>query len=113
MAAADTGAPGEERQSLRALRLASWFEGTTLVALVFVAVPLKHAAGYAIATKVLGPIHGFAFLLYFWMVMRALGEGGWSKSQIARLVLAAFVPFGAFANRRLLRDRGNAAGIPA
>jgi hypothetical protein len=41
--------------TLRQLALA---EAATLLALVFVAVPLKHVAGLAEASRVFGPIHG-------------------------------------------------------
>ena len=82
--------------------MVSLAEGTTLVVLVCIAVPLKHLAGYATATSVMGPIHGVAFLAYVWTVIQTLSGGGWSRAEAVRLLFAAFVPFGAFANACLL-----------
>lgn len=90
---------------LRTLRFVSLLEGATLVALVCVAVPLKHLAGYPAATSILGPIHGFAFLLYGWMMVQAISAGGWSRDEIARCALAGFIPFGAFFVAGLLKRK--------
>jgi len=95
------------------MRLVSLFEGTTLVALTGVAVPLKHLAGYPTATAVMGPIHGVAFLIYVWMVINTVSGGDWSKGEITRLLVAAFVPFGAFLNARFLKRREDALAAPA
>ena len=85
------------------MRLVSLLEGTTLVILIFIAVPLRHLAGYRIATEIMGPIHGTAFLLYIWMLIQTVSAGCVPKSDALRLIVAAFVPFGAFFNERLLR----------
>ncbi len=95
----------EELAPLRRLRAASFCEATTLLVLLFVAVPLKHAFGYAPATRIMGPVHGVAFVAYVWSVIAATSAGGWSRREIARLVLAAFIPFGGFLNAGLLRRK--------
>ncbi|RKP47669.1 DUF3817 domain-containing protein [Trinickia fusca] len=87
------------------MRRVSLLEGSTLLLLIFVAVPLRHLAGLPIATRIMGPIHGLAFLLYVWMLMRAVSDGSWSRSEMAGLVIAAFIPFGAFVNERRLARR--------
>ena len=106
-------ARAEERDQLRRMRLVSLLEGTTLVTLVFVAAPLKHLAGYGGVTSVLGPIHGMAFLLYVWMLIRTAVGGDWSKSELVRMAVAALVPFGAFVTERALRRREAALAEPA
>jgi integral membrane protein len=90
---------------LRNLRLVSFLEGATLVVLVCVAVPLKHLAGYPLATSVVGPIHGFAFLLYAWMLVQAVAGGGWTRDETLRCGIAAFIPFGAFLVAGLLKRK--------
>jgi len=95
----------EELSQLRKMRAVSLLEGTTLLLLIGVAVPLKHLAGYPIATRVMGPVHGIAFVLYVWMLIQTVSIGGWSRGATARLVLAAFIPFGAFFNERALARR--------
>ena len=90
------------------MKLASLAEAGTLLLLLFVAVPLKHLAGWPVATSIMGPVHGLAFLAYSWIVVETVAGGGWSRLEIARLLLAAFVPFGAFANLGLLRRKAAA-----
>ena len=104
--------PSDERDQLRRMRWVSLLEGTTLVALVFVAVPLKHFGGYPAATSLVGPVHGMAFLLYVWMLVQTISAGDWSRGEIARLLLAAFIPFGAFVNERALRRKEATLTMP-
>lgn len=102
---------GEEVAQLRRMRVVSLLEGTTLLALVLIAVPLKHLAGIPQATSVMGPIHGIAFLLYVWMLMQTVSGGNWSRSQMVSMVAAALIPFGAFANERALARRQKALTV--
>lgn len=94
-----------ERVELKRLRMGSPFEGTTLVVLVCVAVPLKHAFGVPQATAIVGPIHGLAFVIYMGLAIDVLGDRTWSRAEAARLIGAAFVPFGAFFNVAWLKRR--------
>ena len=95
----------EALSQLRRMRAVSLIEGSTLLLLVLVAVPLKHVAGLPIATRIMGPIHGLAFLTYGWMLIRNVAAGGWSRADIAWLSIAALIPFGAFINERALARR--------
>jgi len=74
----------------------------TLATLVFIAVPLKHVGGWACGVRVLGPIHGLAFVAYTWTLLQAVGAGGWTKCEISRAAIAALVPLGGFLNWRWL-----------
>lgn len=102
----------ELRNQLRWMRVVSLLEGSTLVVLLLVAVPLKHLAGFPIATAIIGPIHGMAFLLYVWMLIQTVSGGRWSRSEIVRTMAAAFIPFGAFVNERALARRQAALDTP-
>lgn len=97
--------PAEERTSLRRMRLVSILEGTTLLVLLFVAVPLRHLGGVRAATSIVGPIHGVAFLLYMWALIEASTAGAWPRREVLLLAARAFVPFGGFLNERSLRRR--------
>jgi integral membrane protein len=94
------------------MRAVSLLEGTTLLLLVGVAVPLKHLAGIPVVTSIMGPIHGIAFILYVWMLVQTVSMGGWTLAAAARMVLAAFIPFGAFLNERALARRQASLGNP-
>lgn len=95
----------EEAGQLRKMRWASWIEGTTLILLLVIAVPLKHVAGLPIATAVMGPIHGIAFVLYIWTLVQMVSSMSFTKSETIRMILAAFVPLGGFLNERVLARR--------
>lgn len=95
----------EELGQLHRMRIVSMIEGSTLLVLIFVAVPLKHLGGYPIATAIMGPVHGMAFLLYVWMLIQTVSSAAFPRRDVVRIVLAAFIPFGAFFNERILRRR--------
>lgn len=95
----------EELIQLRKMRAVSILEGSTLLLLVGLAAPLKHLAGLPIATSILGPVHGVAFVLYVWMLIQTVSGGGWTRNETVKMVLAAFIPFGAFVNERALARR--------
>jgi integral membrane protein len=96
----------EAVSQIRRMRLASLLEATTLVILVFVAVPLKHVFGLSQATAIIGPIHGLAFVFYLWMLIQTVSGGGeWPKSTVARMIICAFIPLAGFVNERLLWRR--------
>ncbi len=61
-----------EYGQLRMPELASPLEATTLVLPVGVAVPLKHVAHLDLAVKIMGPVHGAAFLAYVWTAQQTL-----------------------------------------
>ncbi|MBM2577964.1 DUF3817 domain-containing protein [Jannaschia sp. Os4] len=91
------------------LRLATLAEGATLILLMAVAVPLKHLAGWPVGTQVMGPVHGAAFLLFAWMVIRSWAEGIVGGGGAARLIAGAFVPFAGLWNERWLRRMAEGA----
>ena len=80
--------------SLRTLRFTSLAEGTTLLLLVLVAVPLKRLADWPHGVSVMGPIHGAAFVVYVAMVLHHLSNHRIGGRAAAQLLLAALVPFG-------------------
>ncbi len=82
------------------LRVASVVEATTLLALVGVAVPLKHFWGWPDAVRLMGPVHGLAFLSFGWTLMQASAQGDWPRAEVFRAALLACLPFGGFVNER-------------
>jgi integral membrane protein len=90
---------------LRPLRVASWAEGTTLLLLMLVAVPLKRLADMPEAVSLMGPIHGAAFVAYVLMVLFYAWKGHLRAHAVPLLVMAAFVPFGAFFVGSLFRAK--------
>ncbi len=81
---------------LRPLKIASIAEAFTLIILLFIAVPLKRLFSLPEAVSIVGPIHGFAFLFYVVIVVFYYFKGHVSIISAIKLVVAAFIPFGAF-----------------
>jgi integral membrane protein len=62
--------------------------------------------------KVMGPIHGIAFLVYFVLALLVREEQGWSGWQTVLVIVASAIPFGAFVvNSRMVTEPAPAAGV--
>lgn len=79
-----------------------------MVVLVGIAVPLKYVGHYDLAVRIMGPVHGLAFLAYVWTALQTVADGGWSPRATARLFLTAVIPFAGFTMPRFLRARAAA-----
>ncbi|OYV27246.1 MAG: hypothetical protein B7Z82_06035 [Halothiobacillus sp. 20-54-6] len=77
-------------------------EGSTLIALVFVAVPLKYWAGLPIAVKIMGPIHGACFTWAMLVLITAVVQKHLSIGRAAQVFIAALIPFGGLWSHRLI-----------
>jgi integral membrane protein len=70
--------------------------GVGLLVLVLVGVPLQYAAGQAAVVHVVGPIHGFLYIVYLACVLDVARHFRLGLGQLVALVAAGFVPFLAF-----------------
>ena len=94
--------------ALAALRLYGWLEGASFLLLLFVAMPLKYLAGFAIAVRVAGGVHGLLFLLFASALFRVANEQAWPARRSLAALGASLVPGGTFVlNRALERERGS------
>lgn len=79
------------------LRLIGFLEGVSLLALVFIAVPMKYLLGDPQLVKAIGPVHGVLFLFF---VLNTISVGvaqNWSfKNTTWKVLLACIIPFGTF-----------------
>lgn len=90
---------------VKRLRLVGFVEGTTLIVLVFVAVPLKYLAGWPTGTALMGPIHGASFLLYIVTLIEVSSSRLLNRAETIRTFAACMVPFGPFLNDGLMRQK--------
>ena len=91
--------------NLKLLRAIALIEGTTLILLFLVAMPLKYQFDLSIAVSIMGPIHGVAFIAYIVALVAALGAGLIGIVKLVVGTFAAFVPFGSFVFERfMLKD---------
>ena len=86
----------------RRLRLVVAIEGATLLSLVLIAAPLKRLADLPIATQIMGPVHGLAFLCLLYLVTEGLAARMINGPKAVRLLVGAMIPFGGIFNERWL-----------
>jgi integral membrane protein len=95
--------------SRRTLEMVALLEGVSLLVLLGVAMPLKYFAGIPLATRVVGLLHGLAFLSYAVVLLDAWASRQRSGRTIALGLLAGFLPAGTFVFvRRLQRQDAEA-----
>lgn len=87
---------------------AAMLEGVTLLAVLGVAVPLKHLAGMRQGVSWVGPVHGVAFMVYIALACNVASAQGWPRQRLVWTLVATLVPFGGFVIARSLR-RGREA----
>ncbi|MEZ0608418.1 DUF3817 domain-containing protein [Fibrella sp. WM1] len=78
------------------LRVASMLEGTSLLVLFLVGVPMKHLYQQPGVVQAVGPIHGLLFVWYALTVIQAKTEYRWPLGKTLLALIASFVPGGTF-----------------
>jgi len=81
---------------MKLLRLMAILEGLSLLALFFVAMPLKYMYGMPEAVKLAGPIHGYLFLAFNGVLFYFVFKGQITEQKAFKGFLASLVPFGTF-----------------
>ncbi|MBF6057045.1 DUF3817 domain-containing protein [Thiomicrorhabdus heinhorstiae] len=82
--------------SFRWLRFSALLEGSSLLLLLLVAVPLKRLADMPEAVAIVGPIHGVLFLFFISMLFSHAARGDLSAKQTLIGFIASFIPTGTF-----------------
>ena len=97
---------------LRRYRLLATLVGLGLIILVFVAMPLRYIFGIRAVSAVVGPLHGFLYIVYLVVVLDVARVYRLSVWRILAMVGAGLVPFLAFyVERRISRAiEGEASG---
>src|SRR6478672_6544978 len=94
--------------SISVLRKVGILEGTSLLVLLFIAMPLKYIWGEPGAVKVVGWMHGALFVLFMLLVLRVYGQKNWPFKKLVYAFAAAFLPFGTFVfDKQLKEDEQN------
>lgn len=79
--------------------------GVGLLILVFVGVPLRYAAGIPIVVAVVGPIHGFLYIVYLLSALDLARRARFTILQMLAMVGAGLLPFLAFIIERKISRR--------
>jgi len=92
------------RGALIRYRVMAYAVGVGLIVLVFVGIPLQ-IAGHPEVVRVVGPIHGFLYIVYLVAAADLTRRGRWPLTQLVWVLLAGLVPFAAFVVERRVTRR--------
>lgn len=93
--------PKAMRGALLRYRVMAYVVGVGLVVLACVGVPLQYAAHSDTVVAVVGPIHGFAYIVYLAAGYDMARRVRWGFSKLLPVVLAGFIPGLAFVMERI------------
>lgn len=87
------------------LRILGLLEGTSLLLLLGIAMPMKYIWDNPSGTRLIGPLHGVLFLLFIVNTLSVGVEQGWQfRVTTWKVLLACIIPFGTFyIDRKILR----------
>ena len=75
-------------------KISGILETISTISLFFIAMPMKYIGGDEILVKIIGPIHGFLFMLYIGLVWWEQHKGRMDSSLAIKGMLAAIPPGG-------------------
>lgn len=86
-------------------RIIAWVVGTGLLLLVLVGMPLKYAAGNETVVAIVGPVHGFLFMIYLALTFDLARRLHWPFLRMVLVMAAGTIPFLSFwTERKVTRD---------
>jgi integral membrane protein len=91
--------------ALRNYRVAAWVTGIGLLALVFVAMPLKYFLDVPGPVAVVGVTHGFLYMIYIVCTLLLAERGRWKPLDALVSLLAGTVPIASFVAERRVTAR--------
>lgn len=84
------------KAALTRYRVMSYIVGTLLIVLFFVAMPLRYIGGDPTLSAIVGPVHGFLYVLYLVTAFDVSRRAGWPLKQTLLVLLAGTVPVVSF-----------------
>jgi integral membrane protein len=102
------------RASLLFYRVLAYVVGVGLVVLVLIGVPLKYLADSPGVVAVVGPLHGFLYMVYLVATVNLAFRARWSPVKTVLVMLAGTIPFVSFvAERKVTADEAAREARPA
>ena len=102
------------RASLLFYRTLAYVVGVGLIVLVLVGVPLKYLADSPGVVAVVGPLHGFLYMVYLVATVNLAFRARWSPVKTVLVMLAGTIPFVSFlAERKVTADETARVARPA
>ncbi|GGA46507.1 DUF3817 domain-containing protein [Psychrobacillus lasiicapitis] len=84
------------KTALGRFRFMGLLDGSSLVILLFIAMPLKYWFDIPKAVTVFGTLHGYIFLVYLIAIVYAQFAVRWPFRFTIGAIISAFIPFGNF-----------------
>lgn len=81
-------------------RIIAWTVGVVLLVLVLVAMPIKYIGGNDALVAIVGPIHGFLFIVYVVLTFDLGRRAKWPLGRMVLVMLAGTIPFLSFWTER-------------
>jgi integral membrane protein len=88
------------RGALLFYRVLAYTVGVGLVILVLVAMPLKYFADAPTLVAIVGPLHGFLYMVYLAATVNLAFRSRWSPVKTVLVMLAGTIPFLSFVAER-------------
>ena len=86
-------------------RIIAWIVGVVLLVLVLVGMPMKYLGDDDTVVAVVGPIHGFLFMVYVVLAFDLGRRAKWGLGRLVLVMLAGTIPFFSFwAERKVSHD---------
>ncbi|ASO21364.1 integral membrane protein [Actinoalloteichus hoggarensis] len=98
-------APTAPAGTLLRYRVISYVVGVMLVALVLVAMPVRYIAGDPFLVALIGPLHGFLYMVYLVLCFDLALKAKWSIKATILTLLAGTVPFLSFVAEHIVTRR--------
>ena len=90
---------------MKTLKTLSILEGSSLLILLFIAVPLKRLGDMPEAVGIIGPIHGGLFIIFNLFILFAISKFKLKKKYAALGFIASLIPFGSFIYKAKILNR--------
>jgi integral membrane protein len=94
-------------------RIIAWVVGVVLLVLVLVGMPLKYIGDQDSVVAIVGPIHGFLFMVYVVLTFDLARRVKWSFGRMLLVMLAGTIPFLSFWAERKVSHSWIPAAEPA
>lgn len=110
-----TGALRGIEGALKRYRILAYIVGIGLAVLVFVGIPLQVAANSPGVVKVVGPLHGFVYIIYLFAAFDMARRARFTVPQMLMMLCAGLLPILAFVIERKVtaRVRAEVAAVRA
>jgi integral membrane protein len=97
------------RGALLFYRTLAYVVGVGLLVLVLVAMPLKYFADSPALVGIVGPMHGFLYMVYLAAAVNLAFRARWSPVKTVLVMLAGTIPFVSFVAERKVTEEERAA----